>query len=290
MKKILIMKWTRISLVLLFTTLTLISCSDDAGNEPATVAPTTTTDTATGTEKISAAETASSEAGEKKSDAAVQGLKEKVKVLSESSFIMAGGKKTPSQKMEFRYDEKGNRTELITYTPDGKLNSTLKSHYDPSGNLLKEETILGNGLIDFTSAIKLDSKGRRIEQKDTRSGNETMFNHKYYFKYDEKGQLFQRTAFRNNGSFLFRYDFKFDERGNRTEWIQAASDSSIIGRVLYKFNDKNELIEETTYRGNTLRSSFTYTYEYDKKRNWIRRTKSENGKVVEIKERNYTYY
>lgn len=276
------MKWSNFYASLLFTTICFCSCSDNADNK----APGTTTATAatTGTTINS------SIAEQKRSDAAVQGLKGKVQVMSESFLQNVGSKKIASKNV-FKYDANGNRVELLNYRADGKLNSTIRSTYDANGVIVKEETLLGDGKVDLVSTIKTDAKGNRIEQQDERPMGNIVFNYKYYYKYDEKGQQTERIAYRGNGSFLFKYTFKYDDNGNKTEWIQQGSDSSIIGRVVYKYNEKNNLTEQTEYEGNTnLKATYTYEYDLDKKGNWIRQKKMQDGKVIEIKEREIEYY
>jgi hypothetical protein len=279
-----IMKLSSFYVILLVISMLFASCSDDSGNKEAG------SNTAVENSGSNTAVTTSA-AKEKKSDIAVQGLKGKVEVMSEKSYFPEKAKKTPSSKIVFKYDKDGNRTELSNYKPDGSLNATIKSAYDANGNLTGEQTILGNGVVDVTSVIKTDAKGNKIEQEDTRPGVNALFNYKYYYKYDEKGQLVERLGYRGNGVFLMKYTFKYDDKGNKTEWIHGGSDSSILGRVVYKYNEKNNLIEETEYGiDNKLKATYTYSYEFDKKGNWTRQKKMQNNNIIEIKEREITYH
>jgi hypothetical protein len=265
--------------IIFFTTIILTSCSNDSGkNEPA---PTTTEN---------ASQVTSGNAEVKKSDIATQGLKGKVQTLSEIFYPAERSKKMSSKKI-FKYDANGNLTELANYSATGKINSTLKSTYDALGKLVKEETILANGTVDVTSTIKTDAKGNKIEQEDIRPGGNILFNYKYSYKYDDKGQLIERTAYRGNGKLLFKYNFKYDDNGNKTEWTQTASDSTLIGKVVYKYDNKNNLTEETEYgKDGSVKTNYSYEYEFDRKGNWTRQKKMLNGKVVEIKDREIKYY
>jgi len=274
------MKWSNFYAISFFAAIFFSSCSDDADKK----------DSPTANESVSSTPTNPGTAEQKRPDIVVQGLKGKVEVMSESFLPVEGSKKVLSKNV-FKYDANGNMKELSNYKADGKINSTIRSTYDASGKLIKEETLLGNGTVDLVSAIKTDAKGNKIEQQDVRPMGNILFNYKYYYKYDEKGQQTERIAYRGNGTFLFRYIFKYDDNGNKTEWIQEGSDSSVVGKVVYKYNEKNNLAEETEYRGNgSVKAMYTYTYEFDKKGNWIRRKKMLDGKVAEIKERNIQYY
>lgn len=277
------MKWSNFYASLLFFAIFFCSCSDNADKKDPETGITTETATV-------ASPTVTSLAEQRRSDASVQGLKGKVQVMSES-LLQGNGSKKVTSKNVFKYDANGNRVELSNYKADGKLMSTIRSTYDANGVIIKEETLLGNGNIDLVSTIKTDAKGNRIEQQDVRPMGNIIFNYKYYYKYDEKGQQVERIAYRGNGSFLFKYTFKFDDNGNRTEWVQQRSDSAVIGRVVYKYNEKNNLIEQTEYDGNGgVKAIYTFTYDLDKKGNWIRQKKMQDGKLVAVKEREIEYY
>ena len=189
-----------------------------------------------------------------------------------------------------KYDKDGNRLELTSYDPKGKMISNLKSTY-VDGKITKEETILANGLVDVSSEIKTDAKGNRVEQRDTKTDAVSpLFNFTQLYKYDEKGQMIERTSLRGNGTLMYRYLFKYDDKGNRVEWIQIGANGLMVGRVTYKFDEKNNLVEEISHDSNNIpKATYTYTYEFDKKGNWTRRTKLENNTAIEIKERNYNY-
>ena len=151
------MKWPNFYALLVFATISLSSCSDEAEKK----------DSPTTNESVSSTPTTSSVAEQKRSDIAVQGLKGKVEVLSESFVPGEGSKKTQSKNV-FKYDENGNMIELSNYKADGKLNSTVKSTYDANGKLIKEETFLGDGKTDLVSTIKTDAKGNKIGRASCR--------------------------------------------------------------------------------------------------------------------------
>ena len=278
------MKWSNFYAILFFAAIFFTSCSDDADKKESSSTEESSNSTATNSS------VAEQVAEQKKPDIAVQGLKGKVEVMSESFYPAEGSKKGSSRNV-FKYNANGNIVELANYKSDGKVNSTVKSTYDSTGTLIKEETLLGNGTVDLVSTIKTDAKGNKIEQEDTRPMGNVLFNYKYNYKYDEKGQLIERIAYRGNGALLFKYTFKYDDKGNKTEWIQSASDGSVTGKVIYKYNEKNNLVEDIQYnKDGQVKATYTYSYEFDKKGNWIRQKKMQDGKVIETKERDIKYY
>jgi len=280
------MKRTSLYLIPLFSIIILSSCSNDSDEKETG----TSTVTATATTSNTSAPLTSA-AKEKKSDVAVQRLKGKVEVLSESVFLADAKSKNPTTKLVFKYDENGNRTELSSYKSDGKLISTVKSTYDANGFLTGEQTIVEGGRVDMTSTIRTDAKGNRVEQQDKRDTGNPLFNYKHFYQYDEKGQLITRTAYSGNGALFFKYDFKYDDNGNKIEWIQTGPDNTVVGKVVYKFDEKNNMIAETQFRRDgSIKGDFTYSYDLDKKGNWIRQRKMQDNKVIEIKEREFKYH
>jgi hypothetical protein len=278
------MNWHKSLLVLFFIASIFISCSDNGSkDDPATPSAPATTNTA--------AVTVTSAAKEKRSDASEKRLKGKVQMLTEMIYPGENAK-TFSGKNVFKYDQNGNQFELSNYKSDGGLVSTIKSTYDPNGKIVSEETVLPNGTVDIKSEIKTDANGNKVEQMDKKqntSGN--LFNYKHQYVLNEKGQRLEWVAYRGNGSFFFKYTFNYDANGNRTEWLRLTQTNVILAKVVTKYDDKNNMTEESTYNSDgTLKTAFTYTYEFDKKGNWIRQKKMQNGAVVEVKVREYKYY
>lgn len=280
------MKWQK-HLLILFVSAVLVACSDSSNDDPTPSSQAANTNT-----PAPATETLTSDAKEKRSDAATQRLKGTVRSMTE---IIYPGEKTDkySTKNVFHYDENGNRTELINYKADGSLNSTIKSAYDAAGKVVSEETVLGNGVVDIKSVIKTDIKGNRVEQTDLKqnAGSNDLFNYKYLYKYDAEAHLIERVGYRGNGSFFLKYTFNYDANGNRTDWLQLSESNLIIAKTSYKYDDKNNIIEENKHNPDgSVKETYTYTYEFDKKGNWVRQKKMKNGAVVELRVREYKYF
>src|SRR4030095_10211194 len=144
------MKFSNFYTFLFLAAIFLSSCSDDADKKDSPTTNESVSSTSTAPTNLSVAE-------QKRSDIAVQGLKGKVEVISES-FLPGEGSKKGVSKNVFKYDANGNMRELSNYKADGKLTSTIKYTYDANGVLIKEETLLGDGKVDLVTAIKTDSK------------------------------------------------------------------------------------------------------------------------------------
>lgn len=281
------MKSQKHLLCIFFIVSVLASCSNGDNNDPADSAQAANTST-----PVPATETLKSDAKIKRSDAAAQRLHGKVQTMTETLYPGENTKKFSSKNI-FKYDEKGNRLELASYKSDGSLNSTVRSSYDSAGKVASEETILANGTVDTKSVIKTDENGNRVEQSDIKQNPKAnkLFNHRYVYRYDAQARMIEWLAYQGNGSFFFKYIFTYDAIGNRTEWLQLTQTNQIIGKVEYKYDDKNNIIEERKYKGDGSQTEAnTFTYEFDKKGNWTRQKKIQNGAVVEVRERVYKYF
>lgn len=278
--------------LILFGLSILSSCSNDSADQESSTtnsASSSVNSAPTTIASASAPTTLASVAKVKKPDAVVQGIKGKVEVMSETTSFPGNPKRVTSKNV-FKYNKNGDRIELSTYRA-GKLSSTIKATYDANGIITGEKTFLADGKLDVNSAIKTDAKGNIIEQNDTRPVDNALFNYKYLFRYDEKGQQIERIAYKGNGTLSFRYQFKYDDKGNRIEWIQYGPSNAIVGRVIYKYDANNNLIAEDHFDSNgVLKAAYVVSREFDKKNNWILQKKMQNDTAVEIKEREIKYH
>jgi hypothetical protein len=257
----------------------LISCSDNGGkNEEPAAAPVITQQK----QKVL----------ENKRDLAAVGVKGKVEVLSESLYQSNenGQKDKLVHKNVFRYDNTGNKIELLNYRPDGSLASTTKYKYDENNHLVAEEVYLANGTLDVRYLTKTDARGRKIEQQMSRPKGNPIFNFTYKFAYDDKDNMKEWSCYRQDGSLLWKYEYKYDEKGNKSEWRLSSTNGAMTRKHIYHYDDKNNLASEIVLKADsTIESRLIYNYQFDKKGNWTRQTKYENNKAVEIKERDIKY-
>jgi len=280
------MKWQKHLLVILFISSILVSCSNGSDDSNSTETATTTN-----TPPAPPTETLKSDAKEKRSDAAAQRLKSNVQMMSESVYS-GDNTKNLTFKNVFKYDKNGNRMELANYRSDGGLVSTIKSAYDSSGKVVSEETVLANGVVDIKTSIKTDENGNRVEQDDIKQGGSgNLFNYKYIYRYDAQAHMVERVGYRGNGAFFLKYNFNYDANGDRIEWLQLTQANQVIYKVVYKYDNNHNIIEETKFNPDgSVKETFTYTYEFDKKGNWTKQKKLQNGTVVETRVREYKYF
>ena len=75
----------------------------------------------------------------------------------------------------------------------------------------------------------------------------------------------------------------------KIKWCWLAIDS--VALMLQEYDEKTNMIEQTEYgKDKKLKAAYTYSYEFDKKSNWTRQKKIQNGSVIEIREREISYH
>lgn len=279
------MKGKQITIALFCISSFYVSCSNDSGNKDDTNAVVTDSKPDTST-------AVATSSGDKKKEIAALGLKGKIEILTESVYKVNNGEKgNLFTKNIFKFNTAGDRIEVQNFKSNGTLSSVTKYTYDQKNHITTEEQYLPSGAIDSRFACKTDTAGRRIEQTDVTPFKTPFSKLTYKFKYDEKGNMTEWNCSRTIGTALWLYSYKYDDKGNRTEWITKATNGSIISKHIYRYdNNKNMIEEEVLNPDGTVKTKFTYRYQLDKKNNWIRQTKSENDKPVEIREREIKYF
>lgn len=201
-------------------------------------------------------------------------------------------------KMIYKYDDKGNviegnnATEGNMYWKDGRLFFCSKKiyKYNEKGKLIEENSYDAKGSLSDTTAFKYDSKGNLIEDnqfaKSVWNNTEGLhLNRKTLYLYDDKGNLIEVKWNQENGfsNGQWKYDsskisYNYDTRGNLIE--ESNNGTNIDGRsgtdfpmITYKYNDNGNLIEKKYFEKppGTSFVMVSFTYEYDKNRNWIKK-------------------
>lgn len=179
------------------------------------------------------------------------------------------------------YDAQGNRIETISYGPDGSLLDKTLYTYDGRGNLT-EAVSESSGYINRTG-----------------------------YTYDDRGKLTEETVYGPGGDIKVESVHIYDAQGRKIQTIDKdpAHDPGLgIDKVVTTYDTKGNIIEMTTYytrragdeeeRPVSLPNKRVYTYEFDARGNWVKRTwtlcSSESGKPVcepsLVTYRTITYY
>ena len=206
------------------------------------------------------------------SDADEEGLRGPVKsVRTEIQYLV----ETP-------FTRNGTRSSITTYNEKG--NRLRKESFDFKNNL---DLITVYGYVDGRRVSASKSIDREYGLPVGTGGGigggghvpsnrkkDTRYDHWFEYKYDEKKHLVEQAEFVSNGDFLERSVYKYE--GNQKEELVYSADGTLRRRDVYILNDKGDETERTYFdSAGKILSKFSYTYEYDSKGNWTKRTNSQ---------------
>jgi YD repeat-containing protein len=210
-----------------------------------------------------------------KSDAEDEGLKGRVKTVFTEEQDLSGKwtvqKRKPSS--TDYYNEQGSLTKNESYDYMGNLfEITVYGYIDGErvSNYKDIEHEYNPPPIAVASA-----PGSKAESKfDPRYAT------KYGYKYDDAGRLVEEMLYGSNGKLWTKYVYNY--KGNQKETLAYDEEGTINPK--HSLNQKhvatldargNE-VEESYYdvSKNTVDEKYSYTYEFDARGNWIKRTTS----------------
>ncbi|HNW70306.1 MAG TPA: hypothetical protein PKI01_07885 [Bacteroidales bacterium] len=105
----------------------------------------------------------------------------------------------------FKYDEKGNETEVSVQKAQEKVWIISTSKYDEKGRIVEKINYQDATSVQSKTSLKYDDNGN-IVQKETYDSNHG--NEKLTFKYDEKSNILEQVE----------YDYIIDEPRYKYEW------------------------------------------------------------------------
>lgn len=169
----------------------------------------------------------------------------------------------PTTKTIYIHDDKNFKIEEIQHSPEGQVSRRYTYAYNDKGNLTTLTGYQKDGALMSKSSYKYDVNGFKSE-----------------YSYESPGYATSTTIFIN------------DAKGNNIEEIWGNGRGVIDYRFVRTYDDKGNKIKEEKYKGgDTLSSTVTWKYEYDKNGNWIKRTQTtSSGEDFQIEERVITYY
>ena len=188
-------------------------------------------------------------------------------------------------KRTYKYDEKGNITELNEYSSNGNLLKKSIYNYDNESNLsncniYKSDGSLENKIVwsyinnKLKEYTKLDSDKKTILKYVYKYENDDLTEAKQYglkgnldnFKYDSNSNLIKQEELNSNENLIKLETSVFDSENNIIEKNIYDSDNVLENKHTYRYNKNNNLIEHT----NDDIGWGTFTYRYN-----------ENGELYE---------
>ncbi len=187
------------------------------------------------------------------------------------------------------FDVEGNQIEGNSYRLDGSLLFKDIYKYDNMGNNIEINRYNLEGNLEFRFTFKYDDSGNKIEENRYNNIEE----YKHYLNqclysqktYRNKGDLVEVQEFDSEGSLKFENICKYDKDGNLIEKDSYSVDGGVEFKYTNRYNLNGDLIES-----DMCGDDFKYTYEYDKKGNWVKQTEYKNKIPQRITERFIAYY
>lgn len=173
-----------------------------------------------------------------------------------------------------KYDAHGNKTEALFQNSRGRLLSSQVCECDETGKLLQIVSTQAHGSIIKQRCRPLyDLTGKKVEA--AWFYEDGTLSRKYVYRYRLTGELVQQLRYKyaGDGSIDEKWSTIYNEKGHVLE--TACFDEqgrTIAGPTWYKYNDDGNEIEAATrgLRGD-LYSITRYSYDFDDRRNWIKR-------------------
>ena len=201
-------------------------------------------------------------------------IRGKVKEIIETKFdaelkynMPEKGKKK-SYKID-RYNENGNLIIASYYNADGYLTGKFEYQYDENGNLINSS----HYYEDYWG-----EKGYRMNQ----------------YQYDKKRNLvwlYNYIVTIADTNLFFKEKYDYDKNRNVIKQVNYWDNGDIRKKEENKFNDDRNVIESVIeYPEEDIIYKLNFKYNLDKLNNWIVKIHYHNGELVEIIEREITYY
>ena len=202
------------------------------------------------------------------SDAADDGLLGKVRTVFQEDEDLSGTWSAQGRKpvaMEY-YNERGNLTKREFYDYKGNLSEIMVYGYLDGARVASRKSIERE--YNPPPMVIASTPGATKSKSDQRYSN------KFTFQYDDQKRLIEKSWLFSNGELSIRYVYKYS--GNQREEFVYSKDGSLNQHYLLILDPKGNEIEETSFdtRDSSVRDKYSYTYEFDTQRNWIKRTTS----------------
>jgi hypothetical protein len=203
-----------------------------------------------------------------RSDAEDEGLRGPVKTVFTESQDLSGtwsvqGRKPNS--MDY-YNERGNLTKRESYDYKGNLSDISVYGYLDGARVSDWKTIR----LEYNPPPMMVAlpAGEATPKYDPR------YKTKYRYQYDDKKRLTEKHLFGNDGKLRNRSVYKYS--GKEREYLSYSAEGALNQRYLSTLDDKGNEVEETIFetRDGSIRSKYSYAYEFDSNGNWTKRTSS----------------
>lgn len=194
---------------------------------------------------------------------------------------------TPTDKVTYNYDDKGNLTGENLYLNTEMVQFRNVYEYDENNNMVLEARYNKDDKLLFRTVNSYNDG--RLMSSETFNGNG---NSEYLkkFTYDNKGNITLQYINDITGKRESTDTYTYDDKGNRTQWLMDENNKTVM-KVFYKYDEKGNVTEIKAIDGDGVVTEIRgYTYKYDQKGNWTEKVVLLNGKPEIVTERQIKYF
>lgn len=257
------------------------------------------------------------------SDLKELGLRGKVKRVEEKKFhalqdgqgqVVKGNFYRGEGEWDFseRFDKRGMYQSIAFLDRDGDTVATQVYEYNQEGNLAQKSFFEGGNTLKMATKYEYDLLGRVSVAQDM--DEEGYLMHASNTEYNDENMIETCTTIDNKGNFFsqtvtqknrkgFVTEFKYvnnertlanwrkevrDEEGKLTEMMVLAPDETLLFKVKCSYNLQGDVVSRIPSEEEYMSESFSY--EYDKKSNWVKRIHFLGDSAVSVTEREIEYY
>lgn len=171
----------------------------------------------------------------------------------------------------FSYDERGKRSAQTSYEKDGAMSMIFKYSYDAEGNEIEVKVLKGNGQL-----VK-----------------------RFFHEYDTAHRLTRIMGFGEDGSVEYQVKNQYENEGLLKLSLIYDGTGALDKKVVTSYLKGGLINEEVGYKSDgTVSSKTSYSYEYDHRGNWTKRTSTQvvtkadavSSELPNITRRTFKYY
>lgn len=206
-----------------------------------------------------------------------------------------------------------NIVEITCETPFQEKKSDIKKHikYNLDGNIIEE--IFHHNMRNAKIVYYYDDNGQKIknyfyENDEIKEGNEYHFDkeknlleiilfddmrnqkRKSVHQYDKKGNEIEVKLF-SKDKLSKKITYEYDDKNNQKKAIFYNIEGDIIAEKTFKYDEKGNRIDEiTSIQKDSSKIRYNFQYTYDKMDNWVKEELYQEGKLIQVTQREICYY
>nr|WP_314551966.1 type IV secretion protein Rhs [uncultured Capnocytophaga sp.] len=185
------------------------------------------------------------------------------------------------------YDKEGLLLESASRDDSNTLLSKNVYEYDERGNLTKHDVETPDGTIFMSRINAYNGQDQLIERTECMAG---LCDEKITYTYLPNGKVAEESKY-SKKELSSKTVYTYDAKGNTIEKQVFDKDNNLKQRVTSVFDENNNETEVKYFDGEgNVTKTESYTLVYDKKKNWIKKTMSINGKPTMILLQKLKYY